>query len=75
MFLFFYNFIIFIMNCIFYYFFIMNSARAHMNSTSILLFSMNSAPGPTWTVPPAHEQCRRAHVGPRLTAALQILEL
>ena len=54
----------------------MNSARgAHMNSTSILLFSMNSARAHMNSTPGPHEQCRRARVGPRLTAALQILEL
>jgi len=68
MFLFFYNSIIFYYELYFLLFFIMNSAPAHMNSTSILLFSMNSTR--------AHmNSAAGPHVGPRLTAALQILEL
>ena len=62
-------------------FFIMNSARAHMNSTSSLLFCMNSThgphmnstPGPTWTVPPA--PCGAATHGsaPNLGALVYVL--
>jgi len=46
MFLFFYNSIIFYYELYFYYFYYEQCPRAHINSTPILLFNMNSAPGP-----------------------------
>ena len=71
MFLFFLQFYYFLLWIIFLLFSIGNSVPGPHEQ----YFYYEQSPGHMNSTPGPHEQCRRAHVGARLTAALQILEL